>query len=1089
MKNTKAIFILIILILCSVFSYGQNITSDTTLANTYKNKADQFNINRKRDSSVIYYQKASEIYWRYYEIENKIILLQRYLHCQSNLSYDLAFLGKNKEAFTIANNSVKLCENNQANTKELFARSYLAMAFCYENKQDFETAIEYYEKSLDLYNEIKDTNNIYVARIYSSIGIIYYYYGMYKDALEYLKIAQEIIIENYGKETSSSAALYNVMGIISEALGKFELSLDYKQKALSIFIKIDGNESVDVAHVYLNLGGLYQNLVEYDKAMDCYKKTLGIYMKLYGENNVMIADVYNNMAVVYNDKEEYNSALEYYLFAKDIYVALLDENDIKLATVYNNIGVVYEITGKYNLALDYYNKALTIRKKILGNKHPDVAVVYGNVGVLYLMSNNYDLAIDYLTKSLQIKEKVYGKNHIEITTDLFNLGRTYKEKSDIEKSLDYYTRVLEIRKRYYGEKHPNISLIYSNIGVLYYDNNEFEKSLSYFQNALIALIKDYNNKETNSVPTVNQVDNSSLLLTILSNKVQIFYDKKTKESLLLALDNVYACDTLINQMLKSAQKKADKLNIGEKAFMLYAAAYDICYELFEMSVDTIEREKYLKEILYFSEKNKSTVLLSALFSAEAKEFAGLPDSLLQYESKLASDLDYFKKELTYETDSSNIIAYRRNIFQINRKIDSLIVKYEEDYPNYYDLKYNNNLVSLCNVQSLLDNKTLIISYLSIDSLISCLLISKDTLQIEFLDIDGVLIDLVKEYRYGLTYTNSSRFSAFYKKQAYNFYKQLIPENIDNEIENLIMIPDAELSMIPFETLLTEEAGDKDWSELPYLIKKYNISYSYSANLFYKTFPKEHESNIESTDLNDWLAFAPVFDDAETAGLTLRTRELLRDFESNINDTLNTRGRLVDGGYISPLPGTESEVQSIFKEFDDKGKKAQVQIKNNANEEYIKSGGLKEYKLLHFATHGFVNEEKPELSGIFLAQDSTLSEDGILYQGEIYNLDLNADLTVLSACETGLGQIKRGEGIIGLTRALLYAGSKNIIVSLWKVADESTSDLMIDFYKNLLNENQETKEYSKALQQAKLKMINEEKYAHPFYWSPFILIGK
>ncbi|MFC2152873.1 CHAT domain-containing protein, partial [Bacteroidota bacterium] len=145
--------------------------------------------------------------------------------------------------------------------------------------------------------------------------------------------------------------------------------------------------------------------------------------------------------------------------------------------------------------------------------------------------------------------------------------------------------------------------------------------------------------------------------------------------------------------------------------------------------------------------------------------------------------------------------------------------------------------------------------------------------------------------------------------------------------------------------------------------------------------------------------------------------------------------------------------------------------------------------LHFATHGFVNTEKPELSGIFLAQDSTLSEDGILYQGEIYNLDLNADLTVLSACETGLGQIKKGEGLIGLTRALLYAGSKNIIVSLWKVADDSTSDLMIDFYKNLLEEDQETAEFSKALQQAKLKMIEEGEYAHPFYWSPFILIGK
>jgi CHAT domain-containing protein len=277
--------------------------------------------------------------------------------------------------------------------------------------------------------------------------------------------------------------------------------------------------------------------------------------------------------------------------------------------------------------------------------------------------------------------------------------------------------------------------------------------------------------------------------------------------------------------------------------------------------------------------------------------------------------------------------------------------------------------------------------------------------------------------------------------------------------------------------------------LPYLVRKYNISYSYSANLFCKTFPKEPTTKIEYTDLNDWLAFAPVFDDYNTAGLTMRTRELLKQLDTEFDDTTGTRGILIYGGYVSPLPGTEREVKEIFKQFCDKDKKALVQINQNANEDFIKSGELRKYRLLHLATHGFVNTSKPELSGILLAQDTTLKEDGILYSGEIYNLKLNADLTVLSACETGLGKLIKGEGLIGLTRALLYAGTKNIIVSLWKVADDSTSDLMIDFYKNLLEAKQEKQEFSEVLRQAKLNMINEGKYAHPFYWSPFILIGK
>ena len=111
----------------------------------------------------------------------------------------------------------------------------------------------------------------------------------------------------------------------------------------------------------------------------------------------------------------------------------------------------------------------------------------------------------------------------------------------------------------------------------------------------------------------------------------------------------------------------------------------------------------------------------------------------------------------------------------------------------------------------------------------------------------------------------------------------------------------------------------------------------------------------------------------------------------------------------------------------------------------------------------------------------------MFSGEIYNLELNADLTVLSACETGLGKIAEGEGVIGLTRALLYAGSKNIIVSLWQVSDESTSQLMVDFYKNIFLNDKEG--FSENLTKSKLKLINEGKFAHPFFWSPFVLIGK
>jgi CHAT domain-containing protein len=333
---------------------------------------------------------------------------------------------------------------------------------------------------------------------------------------------------------------------------------------------------------------------------------------------------------------------------------------------------------------------------------------------------------------------------------------------------------------------------------------------------------------------------------------------------------------------------------------------------------------------------------------------------------------------------------------------------------------------------------------------------------------------------------------YFQRLGYKLYQQFFPENapIDKNIENLIVIPDGILATIPFESLLTSNfTGDiNDYKSYPFLIKKFNISYSYSANLFYRTFSKQKSPSPEITKLNDWLAFAPVFDNSGDQTMVLSTRELQKQLKWLKTDSLMTNRSMFDRNYITPLPATETETEAIFKLYDENNLKAKVLLHNNANEKFIKSGELAKYKVLHFATHGFVNSERPELSGLLLAQDTTSGEDGVLYSGEIYNLKLNADLVVLSACETGLGKIQKGEGIIGLTRALLFAGAKNIIVSLWQVADESTSELMVDFYKNSLVSKGQIS-YSEALRNAKLKMISEGKYAHPLFWSPFILIGK
>jgi CHAT domain-containing protein len=175
------------------------------------------------------------------------------------------------------------------------------------------------------------------------------------------------------------------------------------------------------------------------------------------------------------------------------------------------------------------------------------------------------------------------------------------------------------------------------------------------------------------------------------------------------------------------------------------------------------------------------------------------------------------------------------------------------------------------------------------------------------------------------------------------------------------------------------------------------------------------------------------------------------------------------------------IASFFKEGN-----AEIYLRENATEENVKRAGeLKKFNYIHFATHGFIDEAKPDFSSLVLTKNNNSEEDGLLHATEIFNLKLNADLVVLSACQTGLGKLIRGEGMVGLTRAFMYAGTPTVMVSLWSVSDVSTVTLMGEFYRNLVIEKLGKTD---ALRKAQLTMLSDEKFAHPFYWAPFVLIG-
>ncbi|MBA3804577.1 MAG: CHAT domain-containing protein [Acidobacteria bacterium] len=309
-------------------------------------------------------------------------------------------------------------------------------------------------------------------------------------------------------------------------------------------------------------------------------------------------------------------------------------------------------------------------------------------------------------------------------------------------------------------------------------------------------------------------------------------------------------------------------------------------------------------------------------------------------------------------------------------------------------------------------------------------------------------------------------------------------------KRLLIVADGALNYVPFEALITAPGG-ADYSAMPYLVKTNEIVYAPSASVVAVI----RKQAVKPTGKNVLLVADPVFNsndprskgapaapagDGDTRGLGLA---------SALTDVAGTPANQTPatGLQLARLTGTRTEAEEIAKLTRASGGTADVWLDLQANEQSVQTKDLKNYRIMHVATHGLLNAERPQFTGLVLSLVGNKSGDGFLRTDEVFNLKLGAPLVMLSACETGLGKEKKGEGVIGLTRAFMYAGAPTVGVSLWSVADRSTAELMTDLYKRMLTgQGMPAVAAKRAAQQS---MITGKKYSAPFYWAPFVLVGE
>jgi CHAT domain-containing protein len=525
------------------------------------------------------------------------------------------------------------------------------------------------------------------------------------------------------------------------------------------------------------------------------------------------------------------------------------------------------------------------------------------------------------------------------------------------------------------------------------------------------------------------------------------------------------------------------------------------------------------EAFKISEGSRARSLLDLLNETNTEITEGIPAELLKQKQDNQDRQQEIADTLTGINISNEEIKKKPS--ELDAELEKLQIEYEAienqirtASPRYSALTSNEPL-SLSDVQQkVLDDQTVLTEYALQPDNSYMWVISKNSTNLYKLPgrvaVDNLAIDLRAQLipsklqrrivgidvlepqrGIGLAATSPAEASAFISASNALYKTVLEPAATVIGQRRILIVADGALNYVPFEVLL-KSADAGDFSSLAYLIQSNEIVYAPSASVIGAI--KQQGTNatgrgmliiadpvFNSNDARARKTPAPGPADSVVRGLGI---------QSAVTDVagapIASDATKMEGLPLARLLGTRTEADQIAKLAKSSGSQADVWLDLDANEDNLDSRDISKYRVIHIATHGLLNAERPQFTGVVLSLVGNKTHDGFLRTDEVFNLHLGSPLVMLSACETGLGKEKRGEGVIGLTRGFIYAGAPTVGVSLWSVADKSTADLMADFYHRLLSPGGASP--SSALREAQLAMISGKKYSAPFYWAPFVLVG-
>lgn len=988
-----------------------------------------------------------------------------------------------QEAAMIAKRTLETQKNPEINAQALILLGDIAL-----EQRDYPRAQNFYLRSLKTLQAFSIKGHPLIAQAWNNLGQNEFHLNNFDRAIQWHQNALQLRTQLFGSKHEKVADSYNNLGNCQIQLGNYAAAKQMHEKALKIRQNSLPAQHVDIAISHNNLGNCAYFVGDFQEAAREYQAGLSIREKIYGSNHLKITPSLNNLGKVLYELGQWDQALAIFRRVLSIRQKSMAPNSPALASTYENIGEVLLEKGDFHSAIPYLQQAVFLHG---GQENPNSAAAWHKIGLCLQRSGDYDAALNYHIAALKPIETLFG-DQVYAASIYNNLGLCYMQKQVYKLSIVNFSIAARILRQNFPQGHPDLAQMYNSLA-LCYTYQGFLDSADVNSRLAIQALQQIN--QTLGIPysqvlrtraevllLQGKIEASSQVLqdalkTLAYRKGQNLWGGELSEEVMEILaqqSRTWKAEAISSKNPANALrwlKQAAEVNLEalrllsflrrqvgssnaqqiwlQKRYGLYRVATDLHFRIWQQTKD----RRYLEKAFELSEKSKAAQLFDAVQVGQSNQPKQIPEKWAKLEQTLRQKLAELEVERIASPSKS--ARYERQMLGLMQRRDSLqkVIKQWEKQKGLDQTQQDTAYPAAFLQKHLLKPKQALIEYFETESSLLVFVLRKKTIQGFALPKSQSLPYEVRRFRILLRLYPALNGSALdsnllsWCQLSHSLYRRVFQplQTVLQGVDEVMIIPDGPLSYVPFESLLCKMPDHPAYFKShAYLLRQFPIQYNYSGSLAWELCRKSRPAWFKPKV----LSMAPEF----------------KQHALGLGDLYNNKIEA-------------NKVGSIWKGKVLLGKQATL-----ANFLHWAPN----CQIFHLATHGKYFIELNNYSAVAFAEIKDTLANDYLYTRDLYAMHLPAEMVVLSACETGVGDYHSGEGVISLVHGFLHAGAKSVVNTLWSVDDARTADLVVDFFRLL--KKGERKDH--ALQAAKLNLLQQRPHdeVHPYYWAGLVGVG-